>query len=215
MNKETYKQTNVAVSVLCAIYALAYVLHGTVAGLEAVSRLRPGLWFSWQMAALIAIALAGKYEMRECSDKTAATYHSTTVFAARRAAHISMVTIWVRSLLALLLFGIDLAYLLIHAVHCFSLDCTTDPTAQCCAEGTLYGVALVGVLIQAITALIMLWFCVRMPFLPSFYVWDPLDTAYETSVTPARASNGQIGVSVDSDPVFGTSFRALGHISQS
>lgn len=211
LNKETYKHSNATVIVLCVLYTLAYLLHGTVAGVEQVSRLKPGLWFSWQPFAVVCIAVAALFQMKESTDKLNAEQHSTAVFVARRAAHISAVTVWGRCVFAASLFVVDLTYLLIHSIYCFSLDCTADPTAQCCAEGTLYGVALVGVLVQVLISGVMLFACIRLPYLPSFYMWDPIDIVSDstgTSIPQEQPSNGRESDVFQS--LFGPQIRAIG-----
>lgn len=207
-NKEVYGQTNMSVLLLCVLYSAAYVLHGTLAGLDQVSRLRPGLWFSWQPLIVILIAVAAKYEMKEPTDKENAPHHSTALFAARRSAQMSAATIWCRCMFALALLVTDLAYLFIHGIYCFSLNCSVEPTAQCCAEGSLYGVALIGVLAQVVISALLLFVCSRLPFLPSFYLTDPLDNGYTPAqvVQPTAQSNSRYR----DDPIFGTPIMAIG-----
>lgn len=204
--KELYRQSNVTLMVLCLLYTACYVIHGTVAGMPEVSRLEPGLWFSWQPFVVVLIAIAAVFEMREPRDETAAKYHSTTIFSARRRASISAYTVWGRSFGALALVAVDITYLVIKGVHCLSLDCVATPAAQCCAEGTLFGVALAAVVMQILLGVTILYLCVRLPLLPSFYLYDPLDAdiddenngctssdkARGSVMTSAKASNSNI-----------------------
>lgn len=214
LNWETYRHSNATVVILCTLYTLAYLVHGTVAGVDAVSRLKPGLWFSWQPFAVLSIAVASHYQMREPLDKTVAESHSTAVFSARRAAHIAAVTVWARCAFALLLLVVDTVYLLLHAVYCFSLDCPADPLAQCCAEGTLYGVALVGVLFQVLASGMMLFVCARLPHLPSFYLFDPIDAHIvpdrDAGIPPKKASEARTPTEDPFAPLLGPQIRALG-----
>lgn len=194
--KELYRQSNVTLMVLCLLYTACYVIHGTVSGMPEVSRLEPGLWFSWQPFVVVLIAVAAVFEMREPRDETAAKYHSTTIFSARRRASISAYTVWGRTFGALSLVAVDLTYLAIKGVHCLSLDCVATPAAQCCAEGTLFGVALAAVAVQVLLGVTILYLCVRLPLLPSFYLHDPLDAdidddeknGYTSSSDKARGS---------------------------
>ncbi len=211
--KELSAASNVTVIVLCILYAALYLLHGTTAGVPQVSELQPGIWFSWQFLCVLVIAVAAQYELHPHQHPDAPASHSAAPFVARRSALITAVTMWLRAFLALLLFGVDLAYLIVRAVPCFQLDCTASPAAQCCAEGTLYGLALVGVLGQAVLALLMLFILARVPWLPRYYVRDPIDIAGpDLHAAPYVAASAADASLVH---LFGPSGRAVGLAKQS
>lgn len=187
-----------------------YVVHGTTAGVSQVSELRPGIWFSWQGLAVFLIGLASQYEMQPHSHPDAPSSHSMAQLSSRRSSFMAALIVWVRAVLALTLFATDLAYLILHAVKCFSLDCTVDHAAQCCAEGTLYGIALVGVLLQVFLAAIMLYILGRLPWIPRYYIRDPIDIAAVSMQPSPLVSTVPVASSVTTlHELFGPPAKAL------
>ncbi len=177
MEEDLIGMTTTTVYYLMLGYAFCYMLHGTIAGLKAVSDLHPGIWFSWQFFIGVCLVAAAKVEMLapRTMDREYERTHSAAAFVTRRSGLMTLITTWVRILMAASLLVIDSTYLIIHMVKCFSLDCPTDPAAQCCAEGTLYAVALAGVFLQVVIALAILYQLLRLGCHPTLLIRDPVD----------------------------------------